>query len=63
MNAGIEASSGEVVAVMIDGAHVLTPGVLRNGMLALSTYAPAVATVKQWYVGPGQQPDTVLRGL
>ena len=27
---------------MIDGAHVLTPGVLRYGMLGLATYAPAV---------------------
>ena len=38
---------------MIDGAHVLTPGVLRYGMLGLSAYAPAVVTAKQWYVGPG----------
>ena len=47
---------------MIDGAHVLTPGVLRYGMLGLSAYAPALVTAKQWYVGPGQQPDAVARG-
>ena len=29
---------------MIDGAHVLTPGVLHFGMLGLSTYAPAVVS-------------------
>ncbi len=62
VNAGIAASSGRAVAVMIDGAHVLTPGVLSNGLLALSTYEPAVAAVKQWYVGPGQQPNTIAAG-
>ncbi len=62
VNHGIAASSGRNVAVMIDGAHVLTPGVLRYGMLGLSTYEPAVVTAKQWYVGPGQQPQTVAGG-
>src|SRR6476660_4471107 len=47
---------------MIDGAHVLTPGVLRYGMAGLRTYEPALAVVQQWYVGPGQQPDAMLDG-
>ena len=38
---------------MIDGAHVLTPGVLRFGMAGLATYAPAIVATQQWYVGPG----------
>ncbi|HEX6654307.1 MAG TPA: CmcI family methyltransferase [Thermoleophilaceae bacterium] len=62
VNRGIAASTGGNVAVMIDGAHVLTPGVLRHGMLGLSAYAPAVVTAKHWYVGPGQQPETVAGG-
>ncbi len=47
---------------MIDGAHVLTPGVLRFGMQALDTYAPAVVATQQWYVGPGQQGDAQQAG-
>jgi cephalosporin hydroxylase len=62
VNRGIAASAGRNVAVMIDGAHVLTPGVLRYGMLGLSSYEPAVVTAKQWYVGPGQQPRAVAGG-
>jgi cephalosporin hydroxylase len=62
VNRGIAASSARVLALMIDGAHVLTPGVLRLGMLGLATYAPAIVTAKQWYVGPGQQPETVAGG-
>jgi cephalosporin hydroxylase len=62
INRGIAASTGEAVALMIDGAHVLTPGVLRHGMLGLHAYAPAIVTAKQWYVGPGQQPEAVAGG-
>ena len=61
-NRGMVASSGRAVALMIDGAHMLTPGVLRLAMLGLSTYEPAIVTVKQWYVGPGQQPQAVAGG-
>ena len=62
LNVGIAASTGRTVAPMIDGAHVLTPGVLRFGMLGLASYAPAVVTTQQWYVGPGQQSETVPNG-
>ena len=48
--------------MMIDGAHVLTPGVLHFGMLGLSTYAPAVVSTQQWYVGPGEQHEAVSKG-
>jgi len=47
---------------MIDGAHVLTPSVLRYGMAGLSTYEPAIVVTQQWYVGPGQQPDAMNAG-
>jgi cephalosporin hydroxylase/glycosyltransferase involved in cell wall biosynthesis len=62
LNRGIAASSGRNVALMIDAAHMLTPGVLHWGMLGLSTYKPAIVIAKQWYVGPGQQPEAVEGG-
>jgi cephalosporin hydroxylase len=62
LNVGVAASTGRSVATMVDGAHVLTPGVLRFGMLGLASYAPAVVTTQQWYVGPGQQSETVPSG-
>jgi cephalosporin hydroxylase len=62
MNRGISLSDGRAVALMIDGAHVLTPGVLRFGMLGVASYAPAVVTTQQWYVGPGQQNEAVAKG-
>jgi cephalosporin hydroxylase len=62
LNRGIAASRGRNVALMIDGAHVLTPGVLRFGLQGLSSYAPAIVATQQWYVGPGQQGDAIGNG-
>ena len=62
LNRGIAAARGRAFALMIDGAHVLTPGVLRYGLLGLETYAPAIVATQQWYVGPGQQGDAMNDG-
>jgi cephalosporin hydroxylase len=62
LNTGIGRARGDAIALMIDGAHVLTPGVLHFGMLGLQSYAPAAVATQQWYVGPGQQPQAVLGG-
>jgi cephalosporin hydroxylase len=62
LNQGIRAGRGRNFALMIDGAHVLTPGVVRFGMAGLRTYAPAIVATQQWYVGPGQQGDAMDDG-
>jgi cephalosporin hydroxylase len=59
---GIAASRGRKLALMIDGAHVLTPGVLRFGLQGLAAYAPAIVATQQWYVGPGQQGEAIDSG-
>ncbi|MEZ5179788.1 MAG: CmcI family methyltransferase [Acidimicrobiales bacterium] len=62
LNAGIAASVGDAVALMVDGAHLLTPGVLRQAMVGLAAYAPAVVAVQPWYLGPGQQGEVMRSG-
>jgi cephalosporin hydroxylase len=62
LNRGIALGAGRNFALMIDGAHVLTPGVLRFGLTGLKTYEPAIVLTQQWYVGPGQQPSAVANG-
>jgi len=62
LNRGIELGQGENFALMIDGAHVVTPGALRFAMMALREHAPAVVATQQWYVGPGQQGDMMEQG-
>ena len=53
LNRAVELARGRAFAFMIDGAHLLTPGVLRFGMAGLRTYDNAVVATQQWYVGPG----------
>jgi cephalosporin hydroxylase len=62
LNRGIAIARGESLALMIDGAHVLTPGVLHYGMLGLRAYAPAIVTTYQFYLGPGQQGEAIDAG-
>lgn len=62
LNQGIRLARGRAVALMIDGAHMLTPGVLRHGMKGLRAYEPAIVATQQWYLGPMQQPDAVALG-
>jgi cephalosporin hydroxylase len=62
LNIGIRQSVGTSLALMIDGAHVVTPGVLHYGMAGLVTYGPAVVSTRQWYLGPGQQGDAMRDG-
>jgi cephalosporin hydroxylase/predicted O-methyltransferase YrrM len=62
LNAGIRLGRGRFFALMIDGAHVLTPGTLRYGVLGLRTYRPAIVATQQWYVGPGQQGESMTEG-
>jgi cephalosporin hydroxylase len=62
LNRGISLGRGRAFALMIDGAHVLTPGVLRFGLTGMRTYEPAIVATQQWYVGPGQQGDAMDDG-
>jgi cephalosporin hydroxylase/glycosyltransferase involved in cell wall biosynthesis len=62
MNAGIAASVGNVVCLVVDGAHLVTPGVIHQAMAGLEAYAPAVVAVQPWYLGPGQQGETMRAG-
>ncbi|MCH7788799.1 MAG: hypothetical protein IH940_05090 [Acidobacteria bacterium] len=60
--AGTECARGRAFAFMIDGAHVLTPRVIAQGLRGLAAYDPAIVMTQQWYVGPGQQNDLMLEG-
>jgi cephalosporin hydroxylase/predicted O-methyltransferase YrrM len=62
LNRGIAEGAGGAYAFIIDGAHLVTPRVLRYGMAGLNTYAPAIVATQQWYVGPGQQGDAMSGG-
>jgi glycosyltransferase involved in cell wall biosynthesis len=62
LNYGIAKSKGQFVGLMVDGAHIVTPRVLAYaGKLAAAVTCPIV-TVRRFFLGPGQQPETTQRG-
>jgi len=62
VNLGVSMARGRDVMVMIDGAHLLSPGVLLYaGMVLQLTANPFVATVP-FHLGPGPQNRTSREG-
>lgn len=62
INIGVERSRGEYVAIMIDGARMLSPGVVRGTLDALKLAAQPVVAVLGLHLGPGHQQQTVEQG-
>ncbi|WP_158543479.1 CmcI family methyltransferase [Dyella solisilvae] len=46
---------GRYLAVMIDGAHLLTPGVFREARQAWREHVGAVVAVRHWFIGGDQR--------
>lgn len=62
INFAAEKAKGEVLAIMIDGAHVLTPGVLQYGLQPFQSHANPVVVTLPFFLGPGPQMETILAG-
>jgi glycosyltransferase involved in cell wall biosynthesis len=62
INVGVSQSSGEVIAIMIDGACLLSPGVLSTAMRAYACFERPVVLTRYFYLGPGRQNDTIPGG-
>ena len=62
INLGLAQASGEIVCLMIDGAHVLTPGVFRSALSCYRAFDDAVVAVRYFYLGNEEQPISVTQG-
>lgn len=62
LNHGIRAAHGELLCLMIDGAHLLTPGALSWTLRAFDAFSCPLVALRYFYLGPGDQPETVARG-
>lgn len=62
INIGVRRSSGDYVAVMIDGARMLSPGVVRGTMDAIGLAPQPVVAVLGLHLGPAHQRVTVEQG-
>ncbi len=55
INRAAQQAKGRVIGVMIDGAHVITPGVVRQTMEVFDEHPGAVVAVRPWFVGGDQR--------
>lgn len=55
INEAARQARGRHVAIMIDGAHVLSPGVLREAWDAVTETPDAVIGLRPWFVGGDQR--------
>ncbi len=62
LNYAAARSRGRALALMIDGAHILTPRVLGYSLKLLSAKSCPVIAVRRFFLGPGQQPETIQSG-
>lgn len=51
VNRGLAEAGGEIVGVMVDGARMVTPGLLHFARHGASLYEQAVVTALGWYLG------------
>lgn len=62
INRGLAAASGEIICLMIDGAHLLTPGVFRLALGSIGMFGRAVVATRYFWLGPDEQNQSILSG-
>jgi glycosyltransferase involved in cell wall biosynthesis len=61
-NLGVAMTTGRVVALILDGARMVTPGTLASGLRAMATHDRAVVTPLAWHLGPAHQSVSIRDG-
>lgn len=59
---GLALCRGSFVGLMVDGAHLLSPGVLQYASMALRITPNALVTVPVYHLGPKEQHESVAEG-
>jgi hypothetical protein len=62
INYGVHRAKGDVIATMIDGACLLSPGALSGGLRAFRAFPSPVVAVRYFHLGPGSQRQSILDG-
>lgn len=62
LNAGVRESRGAAVMACIDGARMLTPGIVRLALAALAGYPERFVATVSWHLGPKVQNESMLEG-
>lgn len=62
LNLGAQYARGDLLVFCIDGARILSPGIVAGMELAARTHPRPIITVLSWHLGPTLQNESMLRG-
>lgn len=62
LNQAVARARGKIICLMIDGARMLTPGVLHWGLRLASASPRALVEVRGWHLGHKVQVQSILEG-
>jgi glycosyltransferase involved in cell wall biosynthesis len=62
VNLGAKEALGRHLMLMIDGARIVTPGILRHTLTALRLYDRPVVATLAWHLGPDNQARSIHKG-
>lgn len=62
VNRAAATAEGDAIALCIDGARLLSPGLLRHMMDALKIWSDPVVATLAWHLGPKVQNESMLEG-
>lgn len=62
INVALEEAVGEIVCLMIDGAHILTPGVFRMALACYAIFDNPVVATRYFWLGPEGQNESITHG-
>lgn len=62
INEAFAMAQGEIVCLMIDGAHILTPGVFQKALDSFAAFGEAVVAIRYFYLGMEEQTISIDKG-
>jgi len=62
INFAVSRARGNVLSIMVDGAHMLTPGVLKHALQLFQSMINPIVVTLPFFLGPGPQMETVQQG-
>lgn len=62
MNIGIRMARASYLSLMIDGARMLSPGVVKYGLMLPKLFAKPVGLTHGWHLGPSAQSQSIMHG-
>ena len=62
INFAAQKARGDILCIMVDGAHMLTPGVLFRALEVFSLRDDPLVLAPAFFLGPGPQTETIYSG-